>query len=64
MRLFDAVPAIIADLKDESQILSEKTAPTFEVAVARHPTLGRLVIVTAHEGSGVVIEVDESGGSR
>jgi len=59
MRLFDAEPSIIQDLKDESDLLTEKSGATFTVVTARHPTLGKLVIVVGKDGSGVVVETDE-----
>lgn len=59
MRIFDAEPAIARDLQDESEILGRKETPTFTVVTARHPTLGKLVIVTARDGSGVAVAIDE-----
>jgi hypothetical protein len=59
MRIFDAEPPIVKDLKEESEILGQKEVPTFTVVTARHPTLGKLVIVAARDGSGVVVATDE-----
>jgi hypothetical protein len=59
MRLQQAEPALIADLKDESEVIAEKAFPTFKLITARHPTLGKLVIVVAQDGSGAVVETDE-----
>jgi hypothetical protein len=59
MRLIDAEAVLIEDLKDESDVIAEKTAPGVTVFVARHPTLGKLVIVKGSHGSGIVVEVDE-----
>lgn len=63
MRLIDAEAAILADLTDESEIVGEKrlSGAGATVAAARHPTLGRLVIVRLPNGSGVLVEIDESG---
>jgi hypothetical protein len=59
MRMFDADQPIIRDLEDESEILAEREAATFKVVTARHPTLGKLVIVTGKDGNGLVVETDE-----
>jgi hypothetical protein len=59
MRLFDAASAIIRDLRDESEVLAEKETAAFTVVTARHPTLGKLVIVIGRDGSGVVVETEE-----
>lgn len=59
MRLFDADPPIVRDLQDESEILSTKETPSFTVVAARHPTLGKLVIVVGRDGSGVAVAIDE-----
>jgi hypothetical protein len=59
MRIFDADPPIVKDLQEESELLGRKEVPTFTVVTARHPTLGKLVIVTARDGTGVVVETDE-----
>ncbi len=59
MRMFDAESRVLNDLKDESEVLGERQGATFKVVTARHPTLGKLVIVTAPNGTGVVVETDE-----
>jgi hypothetical protein len=59
MRIFDAEPQIARDLQEESEVLSRKEAPTFTLVAARHPTLGKLVIVTAKDGSGMVVATEE-----
>ncbi|TCT21453.1 hypothetical protein [Thiobaca trueperi] len=63
MRLIDAEAAILADLADESDVVGEKglSGSGVTVVAARHPTLGRLVIVRLPNGSGVLVEIDESG---
>ncbi len=59
MRMFDADAPIIRDLKDESELIGEKAVDAFTVVTARHPTLGKLVIISAGDGAGVVVEADE-----
>ena len=59
MRMFDAESRVLDDLKDESEVLAERAGATFMVVTARHPTLGKLVIVTAPNGTGIVVEIDE-----
>ncbi len=59
MRLLEAEPALIADLKDESELIAEKKLPAFTVTTVRHPTLGKLVIIIAPDGTGAVVEADE-----
>ncbi|MBV5272229.1 MAG: hypothetical protein JZU52_00860 [Lamprocystis purpurea] len=39
--------------------LTEKSGVSFTVVTARHPTLGKLVIVIGKDGSGMVVETDE-----
>ncbi|MBK5964966.1 hypothetical protein CCR95_12955 [Thiocystis minor] len=58
MRLIDAEAAILEDLKEESEIIAEKRVAGITVYTARHPTLGKLVLVKAPNGSGVLVEVD------
>ncbi|MFD2113512.1 hypothetical protein [Thiorhodococcus fuscus] len=57
-RLIDAEPALIDDLKEESELISEKTVAGVTVFVARHPTLGKIVLVRTKDGSGIAVEVD------
>jgi len=59
MRLIDAEAAIIDDLKEESDLIGEKHAQGVTVFAARHPTLGKLVVVKLPDGSGVLVEIDE-----
>lgn len=59
MRLIDAEPAIIEDLKDESDPVGETKVSGVTVFAVRHPTLGKLVLVRAPDGKGVVVEVDQ-----
>ncbi len=59
MRMFDADAPIIRDLKDESELIGEKSTAAFNVVTARHPTLGKLVIISAKDGTGIVVEADE-----
>ena len=59
MRMFDANPPVLRDLKDESEVLAEKDAGAFTVITARHPTLGKLVLIHDRSGAGVVVETEE-----
>jgi len=59
MRLFDAVPEIIGDLLDESEVIDAKEHATFKVSAARHPILGKLVIVQSKDGDGIIVETEE-----
>jgi hypothetical protein len=59
MRLFDAVPQIIQDFRDECEVVATKEHPAFKVAAARHPTLGKVVIVEAKGGDGIIVEAEE-----
>jgi hypothetical protein len=59
MRLLDAEPTILQDLKDECEILTEHKTAHLTVIAGRHPTLGRLVLIFGPDGSGVVVETDE-----
>jgi hypothetical protein len=59
MRMLEAEPALIADLKDESEVIGEKRFAAFTLVTARHPTLGKLVIIIGPDGSGAVVEADE-----
>jgi hypothetical protein len=59
MRMFDAESRVMNDLKEESEVIGERAGHGFSVVTARHPTLGKLVIVMAKDGSGVVVEADE-----
>jgi hypothetical protein len=59
MRTFDAESRVLEDLKDESEVVAEHPGDGFTVVTARHPTLGKLVLVVAADGSGVVVETEE-----
>jgi len=59
MRMFDAEPRIIDDLKDECEIAITKQHGDYRVLAARHPTLGKVVIVEDKDGSGVIVETEE-----
>jgi hypothetical protein len=59
MHIFDAEPQLVEDLLGETEILTTHQHPAFSVHAGRHPTLGRLVIVQARDGSGSVVETDE-----
>jgi hypothetical protein len=59
MRMFDAEPQIIQDLRDEGDVIAEKERPDFKVYAVRHPTLGKVVIVQGADGSGWIVETEE-----
>ena len=59
MRMFDAEPQIIRDLRDESDVIVEKKRPDFKVYAVRHPTLGKVVIVVGSDGGGLIVETEE-----
>jgi len=59
MRMFDAEPQIVQDLKDECEIVTSKERVDFRVLAARHPTLGKIVIIEGGDGSGIIVETDE-----
>lgn len=59
MRMLDAVPEIIRDLLDESKVIGSREHPAFKVTTARHPTLGKLVIIESKDGDGIVVEAEE-----
>ncbi|AHF04485.1 hypothetical protein MARPU_11995 [Marichromatium purpuratum 984] len=56
MRLFEAEPALVADLRGECELVETRTRAGVEVLTLRHPTLGRLVLVITPEGGGIVAE--------
>jgi hypothetical protein len=58
MRMFDAEPQVVADLKDEGDVIASKETPTFKVVAVRHPTLGKVVIVERKDGGGVIVETE------
>jgi hypothetical protein len=59
MRLFDAVPQIIEDLMGECEVVASKEHPAFRVSAARHPTLGKVVIIQGKDGDGIIVETEE-----
>lgn len=59
MRMFDAESTVMDDLIDESEVLGERPGHRFTVVTARHPTLGKLVLIKADDGTGVVVEAEE-----
>ncbi|WPL17612.1 hypothetical protein Thiowin_02637 [Thiorhodovibrio winogradskyi] len=58
MHIFDAEPAVVRDLKDESTRILEKAYTHFKISALRHPTLGKLVIVEDLHGGGAVVETE------
>lgn len=59
MRLFDAEPQIIQDFKDEAEAVASKEHAAFKVTAARHPTLGKVVIIEGKKGDGIIVETEE-----
>jgi len=59
MRLFDAGPQIIQDLKDESEVVAVKKHSKVTVSAVRHPTMGKVVIVEIKRGGGIIVETEE-----
>ena len=59
MRLFEAEPQILRDLKDEARVVATKEHADFRVHATRHPTLGKVVIVEGRDGRGVIVETEE-----
>ncbi len=59
MRLFDAAPQIMQDIKEESEIITVKERPAFKVSIARHPTMGKVVIVEGKRGDGIIVKREE-----
>lgn len=59
MRLIDAVPEFIREIEDECRIIATKEHSAFKVTAARHPTLGKMVIVRSKEGDGIIVETEE-----
>lgn len=59
MRIFEAEPQIVQDFKDESETTASKDHAAFKVTAARHPTLGKVVIVEGKDGSGIIVETEE-----
>lgn len=59
MRIFDAEPQIVRDLRDEGETVAEKEHSDFKVLATRHPTLGKLVIIEGRDGRGLIVETEE-----
>ncbi|MBK1633259.1 hypothetical protein CKO31_21390 [Thiohalocapsa halophila] len=59
MRIIEAEAQVIADLKDEGRVVTERSFPAFTVITVRHPTLGKLVLVQMPDGRGAMVEVEE-----
>ncbi|NCA71896.1 MAG: hypothetical protein EOM91_17825 [Sphingobacteriia bacterium] len=59
MRLLQAEASLIEDLKDESEVIGSLELADFTVLTARHPTLGKLILIVGADGSGAVVEADE-----
>jgi len=59
MRLLDAGPQIIWDLKDESEVVAVKKHSKFEISAVRHPTMGKVVIVETEHGEGILVKTEE-----
>jgi hypothetical protein len=57
MRIIDAEPQVIADLKDEGRVVAEAVYEGFTVTTVRHPTLGKLVLVQVPDGGGAMVEI-------
>ncbi|MEJ2386285.1 MAG: hypothetical protein P8Y27_02890 [Chromatiaceae bacterium] len=58
MKMFDAEPQVLADIKDEGEMIASKETPTFKVVAVRHPTLGKVLIVERKDGGGVIVETE------
>ncbi|ESQ16620.1 MAG: hypothetical protein N838_19490 [Thiohalocapsa sp. PB-PSB1] len=59
MRIIDTEAQVIAELKQEGQIVDDKQYPAFKVTTLRHPTLGKLVLIEDKAGNGALIEMEE-----
>jgi len=59
MRIFDAEAQIIQDLLDEGDVVTKGQHAGFKVYAMRHPTLGKVVVVEARDGSGMIVETEE-----
>jgi hypothetical protein len=59
MRIFEAETQIVRDLRDESDVIVEKEHHDFKAYAVRHPTLGKVVIIVAGDGSGLIVETEE-----
>jgi hypothetical protein len=59
MRMFDAKTQVVQDVKDECEIIVSKEHGAYQVFAARHPTLGKIVIIEGTDGSGIIVETEE-----
>jgi hypothetical protein len=59
MRIIDAEAQVITDLTDEGRVVAERDYAAFKVITLRHPTLGKLVLIQAPDGTGAMVEADE-----
>jgi hypothetical protein len=59
MRMFEAEPEVIRDFKDETEVIGVREHKAFRVTTARHPTLGKVVIVEGTDGAGVIVATEE-----
>lgn len=59
MRMFEAEPQVLRDFKDETEVIGVREQKGFRVTAARHPTLGKVVIVEGTDGAGVIVVTEE-----
>ncbi len=59
MRIFEAEPQIVTDLREEGSTVVQQRHADFNVYAVRHPTLGKVVIVEGRDGSGLIVETEE-----
>jgi len=59
MRRFDAESTVLEGIGDEYEIISERAGHGLVAIAARHPTLGKPVIVSPTDGAGVMAETQE-----
>ena len=59
MRIFDAEPPLVEDLRDEGEPIAERQHPDFTVYAMRHPTLGKVIVIQGRDGSGLIVETEE-----
>jgi hypothetical protein len=58
MQIVDAEPQLVNDLKTEMEILNVHEKPTYTIYAGRHPTLGRIVVISGKDKSGAIVELD------
>lgn len=59
MRILEAEAQLIRDLTEEIEVVATHTAPTLSVVAGRHPTLGRVVLISEQEGAaGLIVEAE------